>query len=32
MGAPLIGVCPPDQLSQIEDVVVRVQTEWVERQ
>ncbi len=32
IGDPLFGVCPPDQLSQIEDVVVRVQTEWVERQ
>ncbi|MCG8529850.1 MAG: biotin attachment protein [Desulfovibrionales bacterium] len=31
-GAPLIGVCPPDQLSLIEDVVVRVQTEWIEQE
>lgn len=31
-GAPLVGVCPADQLSQIEDVVVRVQTEWKERE
>ncbi|KAF1075470.1 biotin attachment protein [Halodesulfovibrio sp. MK-HDV] len=31
-GAALIGVCPPDQLSLIEDVVVRVQTEWVEQE
>ena len=30
-GAPLIGVCPPDQLAVIQDVVVRVQTEWVEK-
>ncbi len=30
-GAPLIGVCPPDMLPQIEDVVVRVQTEWEEK-
>ena len=30
-GAPLIGICPPDQLEMIEDVVVRVQTEWVEQ-
>ncbi len=30
-GAPLIGVCPADQLAQIEDVVVRVQTEWKEQ-
>ena len=27
---PLIGVCPPDQVSSIEDVVMRVQTEWRE--
>ena len=31
-GQPLIGVCPPDQLPQIEDVVARVQTEWEERE
>ncbi|WP_461209898.1 biotin attachment protein [Desulfocurvus sp. DL9XJH121] len=30
-GAPLIGVCPEDQLSQIQDVVSRVQSEWEER-
>lgn len=30
-GAPLIGVCPPDQVGLIEDVVIRVQTEWVEQ-
>ncbi len=24
----LIGVCPPDQLAAIEEVVLRVQTEW----
>ncbi|MGE4296438.1 MAG: biotin attachment protein [Desulfovibrionaceae bacterium] len=30
-GAPLVGVCPPDQLAVIQDVVVRVQTEWVEK-
>ena len=29
-GQPLIGVCPPDQLAAIEDVVMRVQTEWKE--
>lgn len=29
-GQPLIGVCPQDQLATIEDVVMRVQTEWVE--
>jgi hypothetical protein len=27
-GQPLIGVCPPDQLAAIEDMVMRVQTEW----
>lgn len=31
-GAPLIGVCPPDQLEMIEDVVIRVQTEWGEQE
>ncbi len=31
-GAPLIGVCPPDQVALIEDVVLRVQTEWVEQE
>ncbi len=30
-GAPLIGVCPPDQVGLIEDVVIRVQTEWIEQ-
>lgn len=30
-GQPLIGVCPPDQLSAIEEVVMRVQTEWQEK-
>ncbi|MDR1241422.1 MAG: biotin attachment protein [Deltaproteobacteria bacterium] len=29
-GQPLIGVCPPAQLGQIEDVFMRVQTEWPE--
>ncbi len=28
---PLIGVCPPDQLDAIEEVVMRVQTEWKEQ-
>jgi hypothetical protein len=28
---PLIGVCPPDMLPQVEEVVMRVQTEWPER-
>lgn len=27
-GQPLIGVCPPGMVSSIEDVVMRVQTEW----
>ncbi len=27
----LIGVCPPDQLAGIEEVVLRVQTEWQEK-
>ena len=30
-GAPLIGVCPQDQLPAIQDVIMRVQTEWTER-
>lgn len=30
-GQPLIGVCPPDQLSLIQDVVNRVRSEWEER-
>ncbi len=30
-GAPLIGVCPPDQLAAIQDVIMRVQTEWTEK-
>jgi len=29
-GTPLIVVCPPDQQSAVEDVVARVQSEWVE--
>jgi len=29
-GQPLIGVCPPDQLDAIEEVVMRVQAEWKE--
>jgi len=29
-GQPLIGVCPPDEVSAIEDVVMRVQAEWKE--
>ncbi len=31
-GEPLIGVCPQDQLSEIEEVVLRVQTEWEEQE
>lgn len=27
-GEPLIGVCPRDQLAAIQEVVMRVQTEW----
>ncbi len=30
-GQALIGVCPPDQLGAIEEVVLRVQTEWQEQ-
>ena len=30
-GSPLIGVCPPDQVNQVEEVVMRVQTEWKEQ-
>lgn len=30
-GQPLIGVCPPDQIDVIANVVMRVQTEWPER-
>ena len=31
-GSPLLGVCPPDQLQQIEEVVLKVQTEWQEQE
>lgn len=27
-GAPLVGICPKDQLSAIQEVVMRVRTEW----
>lgn len=27
-GTPLVGVCPKDQLAAIQEVVMRVQTEW----
>lgn len=30
-GDPLIGVCPKDSLSAVQDVIMRVQTEWRER-
>lgn len=30
-GQPLIGVCPPDLVEQIEEVSLRVQTEWQEK-
>ncbi len=30
-GSPLIGVCRKDQLIEIQDVVSRVQSEWVEQ-
>lgn len=30
LGAPLIGVCPEDQLGHIEEVVSRIQSEWEE--
>jgi hypothetical protein len=30
-GQPLIGVCPPGLAEKIEDVVLRVQTEWREQ-
>lgn len=29
-GEPLLGICPEDQLSTIQDVVTRVQSEWDE--
>lgn len=32
VGAPLIGVCPQDQLPAIQDVIMRVQTEWAEKE
>ncbi|MDE5832150.1 MAG: biotin attachment protein [Desulfovibrio sp.] len=27
-GAPLIGICPKEQVSSIQEVITRVQTEW----
>lgn len=32
LGAPLIGVCPPEELCAIQDVVIRVENEWEERE
>jgi len=29
-GEPLLGICPEDQLTMIQDVVARVQSEWEE--
>ena len=29
-GSPLIGVCPADQVAAIQEVIMRVQTEWNE--
>ena len=29
-GAPLIGVCPQDQLPAIQEVIMRIKTEWTE--
>ncbi len=31
-GEPLIGICPPDQLSTIEDVISRVHHDWQEQE
>lgn len=30
-GQPLIGVCPPDQVQQIEEVVRKVRMDWEEQ-
>jgi hypothetical protein len=30
-GQPLIGICQPDMVEQIEEVSIRVQTEWQEQ-
>ncbi len=30
-GEPLLGICPANQLALVEDVVLRVQTDWEER-
>jgi len=31
-GQPLIGVCPPSRIKEIEEVVLRVQMEWEEQE
>lgn len=31
-GCPLIGICPPEELAAIEEVVLKVQTEWQEQE
>lgn len=31
-GQALFGVCPPDQLNAIEEALLRVQTEWIEKE
>ena len=31
-GQPLVGVCPPSQLNAIQNVLMRVQTEWDEKE
>jgi len=31
-GGPLIGICPEDQLTVIQDVVARIQSEWEEEE
>lgn len=30
-GAPLIGVCPADQVSAIQDVILKARTEWADK-
>ncbi len=32
VGSPLIGICPPDQVEAIKDVIGRVQMDWKEHQ
>lgn len=31
-GEPLLGVCPPDQLEDIKEVVARIQSGWEEKE